>query len=100
MAKATVWSHFEYKILSQLNMANSDDKDLKTKLLQEIGKNPDPDEAGLESFLKVIRDHEAVVNAREFKEDSGGNTLNRVKTQGELTGPQHTHNVCGKIHSR
>ena len=81
-------------------MANSDDKDLKTKLIQEIKRNPDPDEAGLESFLKVIRDHEAVVNAREFKEDSGGNTLNRVKTQGELTGPQHPHKVCGKIHGR
>ena len=38
MAKATVWSHFEYKIIASLNTANSDDKDLKTKLIQEIGK--------------------------------------------------------------
>ena len=44
--------------------ANPDDKDLKTKLIQEIGNNPDPDEAGLERFLKVICDHEAVINAR------------------------------------
>ena len=80
-------------------MANSDDKDLKTKLLQEIGKNPDPDEAGLEGFLKVIRDHEAVVKAREYKEDTGGN-VNRVKPQSEQTGPQHPHRVCGKIHGR
>ena len=101
MAKATVWSHFEYKIISSLNTANSDDKDLKTKLIQEIGNNPDPDEAGLERFLKVIRDHEAVINAREFREDSGGNTLNRVKIQGELSGPQHPpHKVCGKVHGR
>ena len=70
MAKATVWSHFQYKIISSLNTSGSDNRDLKTKLIQECGKNPDPDETGLESFLKVIRDHEAMVKAREFKEDS------------------------------
>ena len=57
MAKATVWSLFEYKIIASLNTANSDDKDLKTKLIQEIKRNPDPDEAGLDSFVKVIREH-------------------------------------------
>ena len=99
MAKATVWSHFEYKIIAALNTANSDDKDLKTKLIQEIKRNPDPDEAGLESFLQVIREHEAVITAREYKEDAGVPTLKRVTTQGELPGQQHPpHKVCGKVH--
>ena len=99
MAKATIWSHFQYKIISSINTSGSDNRDLKTKLIQEVGKNPDPDEAGLESFLKVIRDHEAMVKAREFKEDSGGN-MNRVKPEGEQTGAQNPHRVCGKVHGR
>ena len=104
MSKATVWSLFEYKVIASLNTANSDDKDLKTKLIQEIKRNPDPDEAGLESFLKVIREHEVVINAREYKEDAGGTTLTtkRVKTQGEPPGGQQhpPHKVCGKVHGR
>ena len=90
MSKATVWSFFEYKVIASLNTANSDDKDLKTKLIQEIKRNPDPDETGLESFLKVIREHKVVINAREYKEDAGGTTLTtkRVKTQGEPPGGQ------------
>ena len=74
---------------------------MKTKLIQEIKRNPDPDEAGLESFLQVIREHEAVIIAREYKEDAGGPTLKRVTTQGELPGQQHPpHKVCGKVHGR
>ena len=99
MAKATVWSHFQYKIISSLNTAGADNRDLKTKLIQEVGKNPDPDEAGLESFLQVIRDHEAMVKAREYKEESGGN-MNRVKPEGEQSGAQNPHRVCGKVHGR
>ena len=99
MAKATVWSHFQYKIISSLNTSGTDNRDLKTKLIQECGKNPDPDEAGLESFLKVIRDHEAMVKAREFKEDSGAN-MRSVRTDGEPTGAQNPHRVCGKVHGR
>ena len=78
MAKATIWSHFQYKIISSINTAGSDNRDLKSKLIQEVGKNQDPDEAGLESFLQVIRDHEAMVRAREYKEDSGRG-INRVQ---------------------
>ena len=52
MSKATVWSFYEYKVIASLNTTNSDDKDLKTKLIQELKRNPDPDEAGLESFSR------------------------------------------------
>ena len=89
MAKATVWILFEYKIIAALNTANSDDKDLKTKLLQELKRNPEPNEAGLESFL------------REFKEDTGGPTVKRVTTPGEPPQQQYPpHKVCGKVHGR
>merc|ERR1711895_319453 len=71
MEKATIWGHFEYKIIASIDTAGSDNRDLKSKLIQEVGKNQDPDEQGLESFLQVIRDHEAMVRAREYKEDSG-----------------------------
>ena len=73
---------------------------MKSKLIQEVGKNQDPDEAGLESFLQVIRDHEAMVKAREYKEDSGRN-MNRVQSDGVQSGAQsNPHRVCGKVHGR
>ena len=99
MAKATVWSHFEYKIISSLDTSGTDNRDLKTKLIEECGKNPDPDEEGLESFLKVIRDHEAMVKAREFKEMSGA-YVTSVRPDGEPIVAQNPHRVCGKVHGR
>ena len=39
MNKATPWSFFEYKVIASLNTSVSDEKDLKTKLLQELKKN-------------------------------------------------------------
>ena len=100
MAKATIWSHFQYKIIASIDTAGSDNRDLKSKLIQEVGKNQDPDEQGLESFLQVIRDHEAMVRAREYKEDSGRG-INRVQGGGGQSGEQgngYPHKVCGKTH--
>ena len=102
MAKATIWSHFQYKIIASIDTAGSDNRDLKSKLIQEVGKNQDPDEQGLESFLQVIRDHEAMVRAREYKEDSGRG-INRVQGGGGQSGEQgngYPHKVCGKTHGR
>ena len=101
MSKATPWSFFEYKVIESLNSSVPDQKDLKTKLLQELKKNPNPDITACEGFVRTIREHEAVINAREYKEDTGGRTVKLVKPQGELTGQQHPpHKVCGKVHGK
>ena len=100
MEKTTIWGHFEYKIIAALDTAGSDNRDLKRKLIEEVKKKPDPDEKDLETFLQVIRDHEAMVRAREHRENNSGRTLNRV-TGGVGTGEQGwPHRVCGKVHER
>ena len=67
MSKATPWSFFEYKVIESLNSSVSDEKDLKTTLLQELKKNPNPDITACEGFVRTIRELEALVNAREYK---------------------------------
>ena len=73
MEKATVWSHFVCKIISSLSFAGSDNRDLKSKLLETFRDHLDPDEKGLEIFKKVIREHESMMRAREFKEEVSAN---------------------------
>ena len=63
MINATPWGFYEYKVVDTLNSDISDEKELKTKLLQELKKNPNPDIKACEEFLKIIREHEAVVNS-------------------------------------
>ena len=101
MSKATPWLFFEYKVIASLNTQIPDEKDLKTKLLQELKKNPNPDITACESFVRTIREHEAVINACEYKEDAGGTTMKRVKPEGAPIGQQHpAHKVCGKVHGK
>merc|ERR1712236_75771 len=63
MSKTTIWGHFEYKLLAGLDTAGSDNRELKSKLIEEIKKKPDPTEKDLEGFLQVVRDHEAMITA-------------------------------------
>ena len=49
--------------------------------------------------MKVIREHEAMVKAREFKEESGAN-MRMVRPDGEPNVAQNPHRVCGKVHGR
>ena len=99
MAKATVWSHFICKIISSLSTAGSDNRDLKSKLIEAYRENPDPDEKGLEVFMKVIREHESMVRAREFKEETGQN-MRVVRQEGEQNVGRNPHRLCGKVHGR
>ena len=65
MAKTTVWGHLEYKILTDLDTTGSDNRELKAKLVEELRKRPNPDEKELEQFLQIIKDHEAMLRARD-----------------------------------
>ena len=79
MGKTTIWGHFEYKILADLDTAGSDNRELKAKLVEELKKNPNPDEKQLEQFLQLIRDHESMIRARDHQEiEDGRNNVNRV----------------------
>ena len=101
MSTATPWSFFEYKVIESLSSDIPDEKELKTKLLQELKKNPNPDITACESFVKVIREHEAVVNSRGYKEDAGEVIVKSVKPEGAAAGQQRPpHKVCGKTHGK
>ena len=78
MQNTTIWDNFEYKIIAGLDTAGSDNRDLKSKLIEEVKKKPDPTEKDLEAFLQVVRDHEAMVRAREHRELDVGRSSNRV----------------------
>ena len=64
MERATTWSLFVCKIISSLSSAGSDNRDLKSKLLETYRDNPDPDEKGLDIFQKVIGEHKSMLVAR------------------------------------
>ena len=61
----TILGHFEYKIIAGLDTAGSDNRDLKSKIIEEVKKKPDQTEKDLEAFLQVVREHEVMVRARE-----------------------------------
>merc|ERR1712055_1031977 len=102
MIHATIWSVYEYKVVDNLNSDIPDEKELKTRLLLELKKNPNPNQNDCDEFIKIIREHEAVVNSRGYKEDVGENTIKSVKTTEGTTvitqrGP---HKLCGKTHGK
>merc|ERR1711888_105125 len=44
MVNATIWSVYQHKVVDSLDPDNTDEKELKTKLLLELKKNPNPNE--------------------------------------------------------
>ena len=42
MVNATIWSVYQHKVVESLDHDNSDEKELKTKLLLELKKKPNP----------------------------------------------------------
>merc|ERR1712215_35304 len=78
MAKTTVWGHLEYKILTDLDTSGSDNRELKTKLVEELRKTPNPDEKELEQFLQIIKDHEVMLRARDHHQTEEERNVSRV----------------------
>ena len=50
MSLTTIWGHFEYRLVTDLNTASSDNRELKAKLVKELEKNPNPDEKQLDEL--------------------------------------------------
>ena len=114
MEKTTVWGHLEYKILADLDTTGSDNRELKAKLVEELRKTPNPDEKELEQFLQIIKDHEAMLRARDHHQTEEERNVSRVGTEivqnnpqagagGGTTGPvipviPRPHLLCGKTH--
>ena len=89
-------------MVDSLNSDIPDEKELKTRLLQELKKNPNPNQKDCDEFIKIIREHEAVINSRVYKKDIGENTIKSVKpTEGATAIPQRPpHKLCGKTHGK
>ena len=69
MVNATIWSVYQHKVVETLDHDNSDEKELKTKLLAELKKKPNPVEKDCDDFMRVIREHEAITQSRGYKEE-------------------------------
>merc|ERR1711895_44984 len=78
LANATIWAVYQHKVIESLDTDNSDEKELKTKLLLKLKDKPNPVEKDCDEFIRDIREHEAVMNSRGHKEDRG-NTIKNVK---------------------
>ena len=55
MVNATIWSVYQHKVVDSLDPDNTDEKELKTKLLLELKKNPNPNEKDCDDFIRIIR---------------------------------------------
>merc|ERR1711984_52188 len=58
MISETVWAFHEYKVVDTLNSDIPDEKELKTRLLKELKKIPNPNQKDCDKFIKIIREHE------------------------------------------
>ena len=61
LVNATIWSVYQHKVVDSLDTDNSDEKELKTKLLLKLKDKPNPVEKDCDEY---IREHEAVMNSR------------------------------------
>ena len=67
LVNATIWSVYQHKVVESLDTDNSDEKELKTKLLLKLKDKPNPVEKDCDEFIRDIREHEAVMNSRGHK---------------------------------
>merc|ERR1711891_49197 len=76
--KATPWSLFICKLISSIPDSGNDSILLKNKLLETFRDNQDPQENELSKFQTVIKQHEGLITAREFKGEGVRKTVKRV----------------------
>ena len=102
MEKATPWSLFVCKLISCIPTSGNDSIVLKNKLLETFRDNQDPQENELSKFQTVIKQHESLVTAREFKGEAGGNVRRtREEPPKDTRKPGYfLHQLCNKEHKR
>ena len=55
LSTATIWAVFQHKIIESLDKENSEERELKTKLLLKLKAKPNPLEGDCDDFIKEIR---------------------------------------------
>ena len=71
---------------------------LKNKLLETFRDNQDPQENELSKFQTVIKQHESLVIAREFKGEVGRGVRRVTEEPPKETKKQHY--LCNKVHNK
>ena len=68
----------------------------------ELKKNPNPNEKDCDDFIRIIREHEAVMNSRGYREDGRKNTVKTVKKDEDTKAdpPRPPHALCGLTHGK
>ena len=97
MEKATPWTLFVCKLISCIPSSGNDSR-VKEQLLETYRENPDPQEMDLAKFQTVIKHHESLMTAKEFKGAVCG-SVRRV-TEDPPKQPGKPHFLCNKIHKR
>ena len=97
MEKATPGTMLICKLIASLPSVGNEGR-VKEQLLEQFREIPNPKEEELAKFSTVIKEHESLMNAREYKVVAG-RTVGRV-----LDDPPKPvgkpHFLCGKIHKR
>ena len=99
MERMTPWSLFVCKLISCTPNSGQDNSYLRTKLLDMYRDNPDPTEADLDKFERIIREHESMVTAREFKGEVPAN-VRIIRTDNIPQAGEKFHKLCGKTHAK
>ena len=76
MEKATPGTMLICKLISSLPSAGNEGR-VKEQILETFRETPKPEENELAKFSTVIKEHESLMTAREFK-GAGGRTIGRV----------------------
>merc|ERR1711888_372703 len=100
MVNATIWSIYQHKVVDSLDHDNSDEKELKTKLLLELKKKPNPNEKDCDEFIRIIREHEAVMNSRGYREEGRKIKLLALDEEKKTDLPRPPHALCGLVHGK
>ena len=92
---------YQHKVIESLDTDNSDEKELKTKLLMKLKNKPNPIERDCDEFIREIREYEAVTNSRGHKEEKNIIIKKVDKPEDKKDDPPKApHALCGVVHER
>ena len=97
METATPGTTLICKLIASLPSVGNEGR-VKEQLLEQFRETPNPKEDELAKFSTVIKEHESLVTAREYKIQSG-RTVGRIQEDPPKT-VGNPHFLCGKVHKR